>query len=250
MVNLLCPAQRSRGKTIMVPCDTEYPAFVSERIIRETSGNAATLRKLATHPSTAIMVREAIKALDSRKGVSSQAIQNYIKQKYPSVDLVRLKGLVRNALKKGIESGTLVRPANATATTGATGRFRLPPKSKEPKAKSENVDPNLQKAPKSGTGEAKKKKPAKKSKKHEEDVLPPKVAPAKKPKATKKAAAAETEEVDEHEPVKLKGKAKAIKEDEEQPEKGKATQKRKAAQSKAQVAKSDEAPGKRGKASE
>ncbi|XP_033823209.2 protein B4 [Periophthalmus magnuspinnatus] len=215
------------------------------------------------------MVREAIKALDSRKGVSSQAIQNYIKQKYPSVDLVRLKGLVRNALKKGIESGTLVRPANATATTGATGRFRLPPKSKEPKAKSENVDPNLQKAPKSGTGEAKKKKPAakkeldepkdesseepkpaKKSKKHEEDVLPPKVAPAKKPKATKKAAAAETEEVDEHEPVKLKGKAKAIKEDEEQPEKGKATQKRKAAQSKAQVAKSDEAPGKRGKASE
>ncbi|KAK7916639.1 hypothetical protein WMY93_012400 [Mugilogobius chulae] len=32
-------AQRTRGKTIMVPCDTEYPAFVSERIIRETSGS-------------------------------------------------------------------------------------------------------------------------------------------------------------------------------------------------------------------
>uniref|UniRef100_A0AAV2M7M0 VWFA domain-containing protein n=1 Tax=Knipowitschia caucasica TaxID=637954 RepID=A0AAV2M7M0_KNICA len=32
-------AQRSRGKTIMVPCDTEYPAFVSERSIRETSGS-------------------------------------------------------------------------------------------------------------------------------------------------------------------------------------------------------------------
>lgn len=32
-------AQRTRGKTIMVPCDTEYPAFVSERTIRETSGS-------------------------------------------------------------------------------------------------------------------------------------------------------------------------------------------------------------------
>uniref|UniRef100_A0A3Q4C0U2 VWFA domain-containing protein n=1 Tax=Mola mola TaxID=94237 RepID=A0A3Q4C0U2_MOLML len=31
--------QRSRGKTLMVPCDTEYPAFVSERTIKETTGN-------------------------------------------------------------------------------------------------------------------------------------------------------------------------------------------------------------------
>uniref|UniRef100_A0AAX7SDD4 Calcium channel, voltage dependent, alpha2/delta subunit 3 n=1 Tax=Astatotilapia calliptera TaxID=8154 RepID=A0AAX7SDD4_ASTCA len=31
--------QRSRGKTMMVPCDTEYPAFVSERTIKETTGN-------------------------------------------------------------------------------------------------------------------------------------------------------------------------------------------------------------------
>lgn len=32
-------AQRPRGKTTMVPCDTEYPAFVSERTIKETTGN-------------------------------------------------------------------------------------------------------------------------------------------------------------------------------------------------------------------
>lgn len=32
-------AQRSRGKTMMVPCDTEYPAFVSERTIKETAGS-------------------------------------------------------------------------------------------------------------------------------------------------------------------------------------------------------------------
>ena len=87
--------------------------------------DAATLRKLAAHPSTAIMVKEALKELDSRKGVSSQAIQNYIKQKYPSVDLVRLKHLVRRALKKGLETGTLVRPANSTVSTGATGKFRV-----------------------------------------------------------------------------------------------------------------------------
>uniref|UniRef100_A0A8C6M4U3 Calcium channel, voltage dependent, alpha2/delta subunit 3 n=1 Tax=Nothobranchius furzeri TaxID=105023 RepID=A0A8C6M4U3_NOTFU len=32
-------SQRSRSKTMMVPCDTEYPAFVSERTIKETTGN-------------------------------------------------------------------------------------------------------------------------------------------------------------------------------------------------------------------
>ena len=87
--------------------------------------DAAALRKLSAHPSTAVMVKEALIELDSRKGVSSQAIQNYIKQKSPSVDLVRLKHLVRRALKKGIENGTLVRPANSNVTTGALGKFRV-----------------------------------------------------------------------------------------------------------------------------
>uniref|UniRef100_A0A674EA32 Voltage-dependent calcium channel alpha-2/delta subunit conserved region domain-containing protein n=1 Tax=Salmo trutta TaxID=8032 RepID=A0A674EA32_SALTR len=30
---------KGQGKTMMVPCDTEYPAFVSERTIKETTGN-------------------------------------------------------------------------------------------------------------------------------------------------------------------------------------------------------------------
>ncbi|XP_041748110.1 voltage-dependent calcium channel subunit alpha-2/delta-3-like isoform X2 [Coregonus clupeaformis] len=38
-VDLSVKAQSSRGKTMMVPCDTEYPAFVSERTIKETTGN-------------------------------------------------------------------------------------------------------------------------------------------------------------------------------------------------------------------
>uniref|UniRef100_A0A671K2E6 Voltage-dependent calcium channel subunit alpha-2/delta-3-like n=1 Tax=Sinocyclocheilus anshuiensis TaxID=1608454 RepID=A0A671K2E6_9TELE len=35
---LMCAAQRAQ-RTMMVPCDTEYPAFVSERTIKETTGN-------------------------------------------------------------------------------------------------------------------------------------------------------------------------------------------------------------------
>ncbi|KAM8913930.1 linker histone H1M [Spinachia spinachia] len=192
---------------------------------KETKSNAAALRKLATHPSTAIMVKEALKELDSRKGVSSQAIQTFIGQKYPSVDLVRLKHLVRRALKKGIDTGTLVRPANSNVTSGATGKFRLAPNSKEAKPKTENVDPNVVKEAKDKAkklkkaGAAKKReadddddedkpkedaKPPKKSKKKEEAAAaaaatsdPPtsKVAPAKKPKA-KKAVAKEEEDGD------------------------------------------------------
>lgn len=71
------------------------------------------------------MVNAALKELDSKKGVSSQAIQNYIKQKYTTVDLLKLKNLVRKALIKGIESGTLVRPTSSTVATGAQGKFRV-----------------------------------------------------------------------------------------------------------------------------
>uniref|UniRef100_H3BXV4 H15 domain-containing protein n=1 Tax=Tetraodon nigroviridis TaxID=99883 RepID=H3BXV4_TETNG len=148
------------------------------------------------HPSTAIMVKEALKALDSRKGASSQAIQNYIKLKYPTVDAVRLKHLVRGALKKGIESGALVRPANSTITTGATGRFRLAPKLKEPKPKSENVDPNGQKEPKP-KDEAKKppkaggkKKEAGKEGKPPKDSKPPKTSEEDEKAGTSKVAPA------------------------------------------------------------
>ncbi|XP_068568149.1 linker histone H1M [Cebidichthys violaceus] len=183
----------------------------SETPVEEKKPGAAALRKPATHPSTAAMVREALKQLDSRKGVSSQAIQSYVKQQYPSVDLIRFKHLVRKALKKGIETGTLVRPANSTVTTGATGKFKLAPTVKEAKPKAENVDPNVQKEVKDGAkkpkkaGAAKKKdvideeddeeeeesKPPKKTKKEKEvataDPTTSKVAPAKRPKARKAA---------------------------------------------------------------
>ncbi|KAM7402141.1 hypothetical protein PAMP_017406 [Pampus punctatissimus] len=207
------PPKKTVADSDDAPVQSSVDAPVEETV--EKKSDAATVRKIAAHPSTAIMVKEALKELDSRKGVSSQAIQNYIKQKYPSVDIVRLKHLVRRALKKGIESGTLVRPANSNVTTGAMGKFRLAPKVKEPKQKTENMDPNVQKVPKAAKGAAKegakktkktgttKKdedndepksleglKPPKKSKK-DEKATTSKAAPAKKPKA-KKAAGSET----------------------------------------------------------
>ncbi|XP_071376805.1 linker histone H1M [Centroberyx affinis] len=222
----------------------------------DTAG-AASMRRVATHPSTTIMVKEALKELDSRKGASSQAIQNYIKQTYPSVDLVRLKYLVRKALIKGLESGTLVRPANSTVANGAQGKFRLAPKkAKEPKPKTENSDPNVQNVTKATKGGAKKpkepgatkKKDTVKKQKSLEDSKPTKnaktdeaaatskVAPAKKPKAKKVAEDGGGEEAPE--PAKPKAKA------------SKAAKGEKVSQSKA--AKAADAPatkatGKRGK---
>ncbi|TRY88264.1 hypothetical protein DNTS_032456 [Danionella cerebrum] len=175
--------------------------------------SSAAAQKTSSHPSTMEMVKEALKELDSRKGVSAQAVRGYIKTKYPSTDESRLKSLVRRALTKGIDTGVLVRPAHAASMTGAQGRFRLAPKAKGAKARSkENTDPN-EKSPdseeKSTDPEEKKapkpKKPKEAKAKGEEsskeksgkkmaadDTKPKatgkgasasKVAPAKKPKA-------------------------------------------------------------------
>ncbi|XP_039627247.1 protein B4-like [Polypterus senegalus] len=97
------------------------------------------------HPSTIDMVVEALKELNTKKGVSVMAIRGYILAKYPSVLPARLKTLLKNALLKGLVSGILIRPKNATAT-GATGRFKLAGKEKKrvvngAKSK-ENVDPD------------------------------------------------------------------------------------------------------------
>ncbi|KAK0135860.1 Protein B4 [Merluccius polli] len=192
----------------------------------ETEGSAST-SKVAARPPGLVMVKDAVKELDSRKGVSSQAIRNSIKLKYPTLDLVRLKYTVRKALIKGLENGTLVRPANSTAATGAQGRFRLAPiKATEPKQKTENADPNVEKpkVTKAGTkkaikeaGTGKKKddkakgdttETIKKTKKTDEATAS-KVAPAKKPKA--KAVAKKVALSGDKEPKAKEPKAKAAK---------------------------------------
>ncbi|XP_035616405.2 ribosome-binding protein 1 isoform X1 [Oncorhynchus keta] len=173
---------------------------VSEKAKSESSKAPDVARKTHLHPPTMIMVKEALKELDSRKGVSSQAIRSYITEKYPSLDQVRLKYMMRKALNKGIESGVLARPPNSTAS-GAQGRFRLAVrgKLKEPKLKAtENTDPNVAKASKAGAKKTKEKEAVSerttaKKEKTSEDAKPKKapggskVAPTKKPKATRPA---------------------------------------------------------------
>lgn len=76
------------------------------------------------HPPTLNMVIEALRAQDGTKGASVVTIKRFILAKYPAVDPVRLKYLLKQALAKGLSRGDLVRPHNSSAL-GATGRFKV-----------------------------------------------------------------------------------------------------------------------------
>ncbi|XP_074951561.1 histone H1.8 [Phalacrocorax aristotelis] len=101
------------------------------------------------HPPTLHMVIEALRAQDEKKGASVIAIKRFILAKYPTVDPIRLKYLLKQALSKGLSRGDLVRPHNSSAM-GATGRFKLAPKKPRHKQPPGQADPDGGQAPKLG----------------------------------------------------------------------------------------------------
>ncbi|PKK21020.1 histone H1oo [Columba livia] len=99
------------------------------------------LARQPRHPPTLHMVMEALRAQDERKGTSVVAIKRFILAKYPSVDPIRLKYLLKQALSKGLSRGDLVRPHNSNAV-GATGRFKLAPEKLRQKQPPGKADPD------------------------------------------------------------------------------------------------------------
>ncbi|XP_017199741.3 histone H1.8 [Oryctolagus cuniculus] len=81
------------------------------------------------NPPMLRMVLEALQAGEQRRGTSVVAIKLYILHKYPSVNGLRFKYLLKQALATGVRRGLLTRPLNSKAK-GATGSFKLVPKPK------------------------------------------------------------------------------------------------------------------------
>ncbi|XP_056357273.1 histone H1.8 [Oenanthe melanoleuca] len=106
----------------------------------------AAQRGKAQHPPTLQMVKEALRAHDEKKGASVVAIKRFILAKYPSVDPIRLKYLLKQALSKGLSCGELVRPHNSSAV-GATGTFKLARQRPQHKQQPGPADPEGGQAP-------------------------------------------------------------------------------------------------------
>ena len=163
----------------------------------ETTKKTAT-KKPADHPTFAVMIAAAIAELKERKGSSRQAIEKYIAANYKVGP--KYTGPMKQALKKGVEKGTLVQ----TKGVGASGSFKIAkpepekkPAVKKPAAKKTTTKKVTKKTPtkkapakKTSTKKPAAKKAATKKSPAKKTASPKKKAPAKKSagKVTKKAA--------------------------------------------------------------
>ena len=93
----------------------------------------AAPKKVAEHPTYAVMVTAALAALKDRKGSSKIAIGKYICANYKVGP--KFNGPLKQALKKGVENKSLVQ----TKGIGASGSFKIAkvekPAAKKPAAK-------------------------------------------------------------------------------------------------------------------
>ncbi|XP_058423970.1 histone H1.8 [Diceros bicornis minor] len=130
---LPCPgaAQRRRLGAHWIPRAPRPPRGPGWRlgVLRRARTSRGGVPAPRRHPPVLRMVLEALQAGERRRGTSVAAIKVYILQKYPTVDLIRLKYLLKQALATGMRRGLLVRPLNSKAK-GATGSFKLVPKHK------------------------------------------------------------------------------------------------------------------------
>ncbi|KAG8039577.1 hypothetical protein G9C98_008220 [Cotesia typhae] len=99
---------------------------VEKKVTAKTDSvkKAVTAKKPAaksTHPSTADMVKAAIKHLAERQGSSLQAIKKYIASTY-KVDVEKQAQFIKKFLKSAVTKGILVQ----TKGKGASGSFKLP----------------------------------------------------------------------------------------------------------------------------
>ena len=163
----------------------------------ETTKKTAT-KKPADHPTFAVMIAAAIAELKERKGSSRQAIEKYVAANYKVGP--KYTGPLKQALKKGVEKGTLVQ----TKGVGASGSFKIAkpepekkPAVKKPAAKKATTKKVTKKTPtkkapakKTATTKPAAKKAATKKAPAKKAASPKKKAPAKKAagKVTKKAA--------------------------------------------------------------
>ncbi|XP_074862297.1 histone H1.8 [Carettochelys insculpta] len=158
----------------------------------------------SNHPPTLSMVIEALKAQNEKKGTSVIAIKRYILAKYPAVDPIRLKYLLKKALTKGLDHGYLIRPQNSLAL-GATGRFKLASEKPKLKKTSGKMAPAGEKAPKPEKAVARKPnaKVAADKKARSKD------AQAKKPKPVSKKPKTKSTNGQPKAPAKSKGHGSA-----------------------------------------
>lgn len=155
---------------------------------KAAKSKAKAQRPKSTHPSTADMVKTAIKELKDRKGSSVQAIKKYIASTY-KVDGEKFAPFIKRYLKAAVTSGAVVQ----TKGKGASGSFKLPT-NKPTRPKSTKSTKRVVKKPESPKKTAEKKtvKKAPAPKKTEAKKAPEK-KPAPKKAAAKTAAAKKVE---------------------------------------------------------